>query len=100
MAIDPAFAIGYAVMVAASFALWVLLFGGLARIPWLHALQIAVGVTVVLTASSLASRESGRPIDPGILVLLAAVGGGVAVRAYERGRARRDAMIQEILRPH
>lgn len=90
-------AIGFALIGAGLSAVWVLLFAGLARIPWRYAMQIAFGVTLVLAAGDLATKEYGRAVDRGSLVLAAALGAGVAVRAYERGKARRDAMIQAIL---
>ena len=101
MASDPATSILVAVIgTTLSCSVWVFLFGGLARIPWRYAAQIALGVTAVLVAASLARGDARLPFDPGVLVLSAAIGAGIAVRAYEKGKARRDAMIEAILRPH
>jgi hypothetical protein len=94
--IDPS-VLGVAALTAGLYAVIVLLFGGLLRIPWRYAAQIALGVAVVVGAGSIASTDVGRTVDTGFLVLLAAAGGGIAARAYERGKARRDAMIAAIV---
>ena len=96
MTLDP-IAIGMAALAAGFYFGLVVLFAGLARIPWRYAAQIALGVGLVVATGSLARSDTGYLVDHGQLVIVAAIGGGIAVRGYERGKARRDAMIEAIV---
>jgi hypothetical protein len=73
------------------------LFAGIQRIPWRDGLVIGLGMETVLIAGGLVSSGTVRASDAGLLVFVAAIGGGIAVRGYERGKARRDARINAIV---
>lgn len=87
--------IGLVVGVPAGFVLT--LVAGMFRIPWRHAVLIGTGVAVIIAALAIAPHMDPRRIDPAAWVLIGAVAGGVAVRAYERGIALRKAKIDRIL---
>ncbi len=73
-----------------------LLVAGLRRVPWSYAGLFALGIGTVFTTVRLSQLNVG--LDPGSLVLLAAVGGSLASAGWERGahaRARRAASILE-----
>jgi len=74
-----------------------MLFAGIQRIPWRFGFVIGIGMTIVLIAGGWASSGVVAARDMGNLVLLGAIGGGLAVMGYERGKARRDAKIAAIL---
>jgi hypothetical protein len=74
-----------------------MLFAGIQRIPWRYGFVIGVGMTIVLIAGGWASSGGIASRDMGSLVLVGAIGGGLAVMGYERGKARRDAGIAAIL---
>ena len=87
-----------AVLVTAlALAALFMLFAGIQRIPWRYGFVIGVGMTVVLVAGGWASSGGAAARDMGNLVLVGAIGGGIAVMGYERGKARRDARIAAIL---
>jgi hypothetical protein len=73
------------------------LFAGIQRIPWRDAVLIGLGMSLVLFAGGIATNQIIRPADTGILVFIGAIGGGIAVRGYEHGKAQRDATIQAIV---
>lgn len=65
---------------------------GLRRLPWRHSGLVGLGYCVVFTTLRLSAMD----VDSGLLVLLGAVGGGLAALGHERGereRARRSASI-------
>lgn len=67
---------------------------GIRRIPWRYAALFGVGWGVVIATAYIASSwryvaSSGRLVDPGMLVLVGAVGGMLAQLAYERGERER-----------
>jgi peptidoglycan/LPS O-acetylase OafA/YrhL len=67
---------------------------GLRRLPWLYAILVGVGFGLVLGVVRLATLDP--TFDPGMLVLLGALGGSVATFGNERGereRVRRSAAI-------
>ena len=95
MGIDAA-VVGMALFVGVFYAGLFLLVGGLLRIPWRYAVQVALGGGMVVLAAVIADHtRAGGP-----LIFLAAIGAILATSAYERGKARRDEAIREILRPH
>ena len=74
-----------------------MVFAGIQRIPWRDGLMIGLGMAIVLVTGGLASSGAIAARDVGSLVFIGAIGGGIAVRGYERGRARRDAAIAAIV---
>jgi len=70
----------------------VMLMLGLRRMAWRYALPTAFGVGLVF------SLLRGWPdMEAGIAVLLAAIGGGVASLAFERGERDRQHRVAKIL---
>jgi hypothetical protein len=86
-----------AATVAVADAAILLLFAGVLRIPWRHALIVAFGMALVLFVSFVASRGNLSGDAIGNLTILAAIGGGIAVRGYDRGMRQRDEMIASIV---
>ena len=93
---DPT-ALGLAVFGAGTTAVLVILFAGLNRIPWRYALEIGVGVAAIVGLATMAQNAAVLKFDPGQLVLIGAIVGGLVVRAYDRGMAQRRAEIDRIL---
>ncbi len=89
--------LGPVVVMSVPAAILFTLFAGLQRIPWRYAVVIGIGSAVVLGMASFASSPGGRSVDGGTWVLLGAIVGGVVLRAYDRGRAQRRAIIDRIL---
>ena len=63
---------------------------GIRRIPWRYAALFGIGYGIVIATAYVASSGQfvasfGRPVDPGMLVLVGALGGGLAQLAFERG---------------
>ena len=98
MSVDWVTVVVAAVVVGLTSGL-IFLFAGIQRIPWRYAALIALGIGVVMLAGSLASAGWTQNGQAGGLILLAAFGGGLAVRGYERGKAQRDAQVEAIIRP-
>jgi hypothetical protein len=73
------------------------LFAGINRIPWRYALEIGVGSAAILGLSMIASQAAVPVFESGQFVLIGAILGGLVVRAYERGMARRRAEVERIL---
>jgi hypothetical protein len=66
---------------------------GLRRLPWRYALVTALGFGLVF------ALLWGVPgLSPEIAVLLAAIGGGIAALAFERGEREREQRVTRILR--
>ena len=84
-------------VVALPLAALLTVFAGIQRIPWREASLIGFGMAVVLLAGGLASSGVVAAKDVSSLVFVGAIGGGIAVRGYERGKARRDATIAAIV---
>jgi hypothetical protein len=84
-----------AVGVAASL---IAVFLGLSRFPWRYGLIIGIGVITVVFAADFATRVSAAQTER--LVFLAAIGGGLTVLGYERGKRKRDETIAAIVGPH
>jgi hypothetical protein len=59
---------------------------GIRRIPWRYAIVFGIGFGTVIGAVALAKADV---VDPAILVLIGAIGGGVAQLAFERGERER-----------
>lgn len=67
---------------------------GVRRLPWRYAILVGVGSGVVLATFRLATLDARS--DPGLLVLIGAVGGSLATLGAERGereRVRRSTAI-------
>jgi len=67
---------------------------GIKRIPWRYAALFGVGYGIVIATAYVASSgrfvaSFGTPVDPGMLVLVGAFGGGLAQLAFERGERER-----------
>jgi hypothetical protein len=78
----------------------VMLAAGIRRIPWRYAAMTGLGVGLVFAAGRLAisgvDPDLRKWLDPGTLVLLGALGGGITSLSFERGereRRRRSAAI-------
>lgn len=76
-----------------SVGLGILMYG-IRRIPWRYAALFGIGYGIVIAAAYVAT--SGRLVDPGMLVLAGAIGGGVAQFAFERGERERRRISDEI----
>ena len=77
-----------------GFGVIAVFFAGLRRLPWRYSILVGVGVGVVLAALRMATLDPR--IDPGVLVLIGAVGASLATLGSERGeraRVRRSAAI-------
>jgi hypothetical protein len=72
-------------------------FAGINRIPWRYGLEIGIGSAAILALSNIASQAAMPLFESGQLVLVGAILGGLVVRAYERGMARRRAEIERFL---
>lgn len=68
---------------------------GVRRLPWRYAILVGIGTGVVLAAVRLAMLDTR--FDPGLLVLIGAVGGSVATLAAERGERERERRTDSIL---
>ena len=68
---------------------------GVRRLPWRHAILVGVGGGVVLAALRLAMLDTR--LDPGLLVLIGAVGGSMATLGAERGERERERRTVAIL---
>ncbi len=93
---DPG-VLGLVVFGVGTTAVLVILFAGLNRIPWRHALEIGVGVAAIVGLATMAQNAAVLKFDAGQLVLIGAILGGLVVRAYDRGMAERRAEIDRIL---
>ena len=87
-------------LVALADAVVLVLFAGVMRIPWRHALTVALGMAMVLFVSFVAARGNLTGDAIGNLTILAAIGGGISVRGYERGTRQRDEVIAGIVGRH
>jgi ABC-type Fe3+-siderophore transport system permease subunit len=94
--IDPE-SLGVALLLSIPAAILFTLFAGINRIPWRYAMEIGVGSAAILALSNIATRSDGPLFEPGQLVLIGAILGGLVVRAYERGIALRRAEVERIL---
>ncbi len=97
--IDPELVgyLAYAVTIGVPLGVIFTLFAGINRIGWRHALQIGFGTAALLGVANVPWHLfSARP-DTGTLILIGAILGGIVVRAYERGMARRRAETDRIL---
>ena len=94
--IDPV-VVSMALLISIPAGILVTLFAGINRIPWRYALEIGVGSGAILALSNIATQSARPPFEPGQLVLIGAVLGGLVVRAYERGVAIRRAEVDRIL---
>lgn len=77
-----------------GFGVIALVLTGVRRLPWRYAILVGIGSGVVLAALRLAMLDARS--DPGLLVLIGAVGGSLATLGSERGereRTRRTAAI-------
>jgi hypothetical protein len=89
--------LGMALFLSIPAAILFTLFAGINRIPWRYALEIRVGSAAILALSKIATQGDGPVFEPGQLVLIGAILGGLVVRAYERGMALRRAEVERIL---
>jgi ABC-type Fe3+-siderophore transport system permease subunit len=89
--------LGMALFLSIPAAILFTLFAGINRIPWRYALEIGVGSATILAVSNIAAQAHGPLFEPGQLVLIGAILGGLVVRAYERGTTQRRAMTDRIL---
>ncbi len=89
--------LGLAVFDAIGAATLVVLFAGLNRIPWRYALEIGIGAGAIVGLATIATNAPRSLFDPGQLVLIGAVVGGLIFRAYARGMTLRRAKIDRIL---
>jgi hypothetical protein len=89
--------LGLAAFGAIGAATLVVPFAGLSRIPWRYSLEIGVGTAAIVGLAIIASNAVVPLFDPGQLVLIGAILGGLMIRAYERGMALRRAEIDRIL---
>lgn len=60
---------------------------GVRRLPWGYAILVGAGSGLVLAAVRLAMLDAR--FDPGLLVLIGAVGGSIATLGAERGERER-----------
>lgn len=79
--------------VGVSVGLGTLVFG-IRRIPWRYAALFGAGYGLVFATAYVASSgrlvaSFGHLVDPGMLVLVGAFGGGLAQLAFERGERER-----------
>ncbi len=81
-----------AIVLGAGVGILAVFMAGLRRLPWRYSALTGLGYFVVFAALRLSAME----VESGLLVLLGAVGGGLATLGWERGerdRARRSASI-------
>ena len=77
-----------------GFGVIAVVLAGVRRMPWRYAILVGFGTGVALAAVRLAMLDAR--FDPGVLVLIGAVGGSVATLGADRGereRTRRSASI-------
>jgi hypothetical protein len=89
--------VGIVLVSSAVIAGLFMLIAGIQRIPWRDGFVMGTGMAIVLVAGGLASSGVLAAKDVGTLVFVGAIGGGIAVLGYERGKARRDAAISAIV---
>jgi hypothetical protein len=89
--------VGIVLVSSAAIAGLFMVFAGIQRIPWRDGFVIGIGMAIVLVVGGLASNGVLAARDVGTLVIVGAIGGGIAVRGHERGKARRDAAISAIV---
>ena len=89
--------LGMAAVLSIPAAILFTLFAGINRILWRYAMEIGVGSAAILALSNIATQVDGPLFEPGQLVLIGAILGGLVVRAYERGIAERRATVDRIL---
>ena len=80
----------------AGFGVAAIALAGLRRLSWRYASVVGLGLGAVLASLRLATLDAG--FDPGLLVLIGAVGGSLATLGAERGereRVRRSVAILE-----
>jgi hypothetical protein len=74
---------------------------GVRRFPWRYCAGVGVGFGIVVWALRLATisidPSSATPLDPGMLVLIAAFGGGLTQFAFDRGERALQRRSAEIL---
>lgn len=93
---DPG-VLGEAAFLSIPAAILFTLLAGFNRILWRYAFEIGVGTAAILALSYIATQASRPLFEPGQLVLIGAILGGLVVRAYERGMAQRRAEVERIL---
>jgi len=89
--------LGIALFLSIPAAILFTLCAGITRIPWRYAIEIGVGSAAILALSNIASQAAVPLFEPGQVVLIGAILGGLVVRAYERGTAQRRAEVERIL---
>ena len=89
--------LGSALFLSIPAAILFTLFAGINRTPWCYALQIGVGSAAILALSKITAQAGGPLFEPGQLVLIGAILGGLAVHAFERGMALRRAEVERTL---
>ena len=68
---------------------------GLRRLPWRYAILVGVGGGVVFAALRYSALDTR--FDPGLLVLIGALGGSIATFGSERGERERERRSVAIL---
>lgn len=68
------------------------LVAGIRRIPWRYAALVGVGWGIVFAALRAATLGA----DPGILVLIGAIGGSLTVRGFDRGELARKRISEAL----
>lgn len=89
-----------AILWAAGFGVLIAIVTGIRRFPWAYCAGVGLGVAIVAWASRLAvvgvDPALRNLLDPGMLVLIGALGGGLTQFAFDRGeraQQRRTAAI-------
>ncbi len=79
----------------------VMILMGVRRQPWRYCAVVGLGFGLVFGTLRLATLEVDPrllAVDPGMLVQLGALGGGIATLGFERGERARDRRTAAILR--
>jgi hypothetical protein len=90
--IEPAEMVVTMLLGSAIVALATVLGAGVRRIAWHYAALIGLGNGIVFAAVYAATFN----IDPSSLVLVGAIGGGLALRGFDRGEQERRRVSTEI----
>ena len=78
-----------------GFGVIAVVLAGVRRLPSRHAILVGFGTGVVLAAVRLALLDTR--FDPGLLVLIGAIGGSLATLGAERGERERERRTDSIL---